>query len=106
MAGGYRVDMAQTASRPVVHRAPPAARRLVGLEHPLPENRLLVRADCGDTGAGAFRHAFAAGVSRNLLRLHTELPLPGVRKPAICFSQLAPGFILSRNPRLVRKSEQ
>jgi hypothetical protein len=68
-----------------VHRAPPAARRLVGLGQPLLEGRLLVWADCGDAGAGGFRHPFAAGVSRNHLQRHSELPLPGVRKPANCF---------------------
>ena len=51
--------------------APPATRyRVMGPGHPLPEGRLLARADCWYTGGCASGYALAAGVARNHLHRH------------------------------------
>ena len=75
VAGGYRVDAAHIRTRGLhrhpAHCAPPATRnRIVGSGHPLPEGRLLARANYGYPGACARRHALVAGVSRNHLHRH------------------------------------
>ena len=151
MAGGYRVDTAQTASRPVVHRAPLAARTALWDGAPATGRHITrpsrlrrhwcwclptrLRCRCLTKPSTASQRASVAGCQKashlffqdgfNLSPCHGGFLSSAIESPAPSFCTfLARSSLLrfgvlsvqgnrslqvlfcSRNPRLVRKSEQ